>query len=144
LISRNSSRGDETAEFLCREYFGFGNPPGFPPLFVAGGFIETMWAPTLQQLADVMGVEIEETRVVYETDGLDHDVETGFGTMEAGIASVLHFEYQALSGGKPLLSASTAWPAGTARTAGAGSGRTAHRISPSASPSKATPASRWN
>ena len=61
-----------------------------------------MWAPTLQQLADVLGVEIEETRVRYETDSLDHDVETGFGTVAAGTASVVHFEYQALSGGKPF------------------------------------------
>ena len=94
--------GDYTAEFVCREYFGFGKPPGFQPLLVTGGFIETMWAPTLQQLADVLGVEIEETRVRYETDSLDHDVETGFGTVAAGTASVVHFEYQALSGGKPF------------------------------------------
>ena len=38
--------GDYTAEFVCREYFGFGKPPGFRPLLVTGGFIETMWAPT--------------------------------------------------------------------------------------------------
>jgi 2,4-diaminopentanoate dehydrogenase len=94
--------GDYTAEFVCREYFGFGKPPGFEPLLVTGGFIETMWAPTLQQLAEVLGVEIEETRVVYETDSLDRDVETGFGTVAAGTASVVHFEYQALSGGKPF------------------------------------------
>ena len=94
--------GDYTAEFVCREYFGFGKPPGFQPLLVTGGFIETMWAPTLQQLAEVLGVEVEETRVLYETDCLDHDVETGFGTVAAGTASVVHFEYQALSGGRPF------------------------------------------
>jgi hypothetical protein len=48
--------GDYTAEFVCREYFGFGKPPGFQPLLVTGGFIETMWAPTLEQLAEVLGV----------------------------------------------------------------------------------------
>ena len=51
----------------------------------------------LHQLAEVLGVEIDElTRVLYETDCLDHDVETGFGTVEAGTASVVHFEFQAL------------------------------------------------
>jgi hypothetical protein len=94
--------GDYTAEFVCREYFGFGKPPGFQPLLVTGGFIETMWSPTLHQLAEVLGKEVEETRVSYETDGLDHDVETGFGTVAAGTASVVHFEYQALSGGEPF------------------------------------------
>jgi 2,4-diaminopentanoate dehydrogenase len=94
--------GDYTAEFVCREYFGFGKEPGFRPLLLTGGFIEKMWAPTLYQLAEVLGVEIEEMRVVYETDGLDHDVETGFGTVAAGTASVVHFELQALSGGRPV------------------------------------------
>jgi hypothetical protein len=61
-----------------------------------------MWAPTLYQLAEVLGVEVEELRVVYETDGLDHDVETGFGTVAAGTASVVHFELQALPGGRPF------------------------------------------
>jgi 2,4-diaminopentanoate dehydrogenase len=69
---------------------------------VTGGFIEKMWAPTLYQLAEVLGVEVEELRVVYETDGLDHDVQTGFGTVAAGTASVVHFEVQALSGGRPF------------------------------------------
>jgi 2,4-diaminopentanoate dehydrogenase len=94
--------GDYTAEFVCREYFGFGKEPGFTPLLVTGGFIEKMWAPTLYQLAEVLGVEVDEFRVVYETDGLDHDVETGFGTVAAGTASVVHFELQALSGGRPF------------------------------------------
>jgi 2,4-diaminopentanoate dehydrogenase len=94
--------GNYTAEFVCREYFGFGKEPGFQPLLVTGGFIEQMWAPTLHQLAEVLGVEVEELRVVYETDSLDHDVETGFGTVEAGTASVVHFELQALAGGRPF------------------------------------------
>ncbi len=94
--------GDYTAEFVCREYFGFGKEPGFQPLLVTGGFIEKMWAPTLYQLAEVLGVEVEEMRVVYETDGLDHDVQTGFGTVAAGTASVVHFELQALSDGRPF------------------------------------------
>jgi hypothetical protein len=94
--------GDYTAEYVCREYFGFGKEPGFEPLLVTGGFIEQMWAPTLHQLAEVLGVEIERFEVVYETDGLDHDVETGFGTVKAGTASVVHFELRALSGGRPF------------------------------------------
>nr|MDT0663619.1 hypothetical protein [Micromonospora sp. DSM 115978] len=81
---------------------GFGKEPGFQPLLVTGGFIEHMWLPTLHQLAEVLDVEIEETKVVYETDGLDHDVETGFGTVKAGTASVVHFELQALAGGRPF------------------------------------------
>jgi hypothetical protein len=94
--------GEYTAEFVCREYFGFGKPPGFEPLLVTGGFIEQMWAPTLHQLAEVLDVEIDELEVVYETDGLDHDVQTGFGTVEAGTASVVRFELRALAAGRPF------------------------------------------
>lgn len=61
-----------------------------------------MWAPTLHQLAEVLGVEVDEMRVIYETDSLDHDVQTGFGTVAAGTSSVVHFELQALSGGRPF------------------------------------------
>jgi hypothetical protein len=33
--------------------------PGFQPLLVTGGFIEKMWAPTVHQLTEVVGVEVE-------------------------------------------------------------------------------------
>ncbi|PXW36227.1 UNVERIFIED_CONTAM: hypothetical protein DES50_1011177 [Williamsia faeni] len=94
--------GDYTAEFVCREYFGFGKPPGFSPILVTGGFIEKMWKPTLEQIAEALGVEIEDWEVSYETDSLDHDTETGFGTVEAGTASVVRFELRAMAGGQPI------------------------------------------
>ena len=94
--------GDYTAEFVCREYFGFGQPPGFVPLLVSGGFLQSMWASTLHELAGALGVEIEGWNVVYETDSLDHDVTTGFGLVKAGTASAVHFELQALAGGAPI------------------------------------------
>jgi hypothetical protein len=94
--------GDYTAEFVCRQYFGFGQPSDFEPILLSGGFLKQMWAPTLLEIADVLGVEIEDWNIVYETDSLDHDTETGFGTVAAGTASVVHFELQALNGGRPI------------------------------------------
>jgi hypothetical protein len=64
--------GNYTSEYSCREYFGFGKEPGFQPLLVTGGFIEQMWAPTLHQLAEVLGVEIEGRP--------SFTIEMGFGT----------------------------------------------------------------
>jgi len=52
--------------------------------------------------ADVLGVEIDDWNVVYESDSLDDDVETGVALVAAGTASVLHFELQALAGGRPI------------------------------------------
>jgi hypothetical protein len=91
--------GMYTAEHLMREYFGFGKPKTFVPILLTGGFLMQMWTPTLMHLADALHVEIEDWNVVYETDSVDVDTETGFGMVEAGTASVVHFELQALSGG---------------------------------------------
>lgn len=94
--------GNYTSEYSMREYFGFGHPTDFVPILVSGGFLKEMWAPTLLHIADALGVEIDDWNLVYESDGLDHDVETGFGTIAAGTASVVHFELQALADGRPI------------------------------------------
>lgn len=94
--------GDYTAEYLCREYFGFGQEAGFQPLLVTGGFIHEMWAPTLLHIASRLGVTVDDWETLYETDALDHDIETGFGTVRAGTASAVHFELRAISAGKPI------------------------------------------
>lgn len=109
-----------TAEFVFREYFGFGKPPGYQPLLVTGGFMKQMWAPTLHAIADVLEVELEEIRLVYETDCLDHDIHVGIGEVKAGEASAVHFMLQGWSGGKPIvivehndlidMAAGTQWP----------------------------------
>lgn len=91
------------AEYACREYFGFGKEPGFQPILSRDRVIEEMWAPTLRRIADVLDVEIEEFKQVYETDSVDFDVETAFGLVKAGTASVVHFELQALKGGRPFI-----------------------------------------
>ena len=94
--------GNYDAEFACREYFGFGQPPGFQPLLITGGFLKQMWAPTLLTLCHAMGVKIEDWNIIYETACLDHDIETGFGIVRAGTAAAIHFELQALNGGRPV------------------------------------------
>jgi hypothetical protein len=92
-----------TAEYASREYFGFGQPPGFEPLLVRNGIIQEMWSPTLHRLADVLEVEIEDFRTVHDTDTVSRDIETGFGIVKAGTAAVVHFELQALKAGRPFL-----------------------------------------
>jgi hypothetical protein len=94
--------GEYTAEFVCREYFGFGKPPGFEPILMTAGFLEKMWQPTLHHIAGALGVEIEGWEKSYETDCLDHDVETGFGAVKAGTAAVVRFELRAMAGGRPI------------------------------------------
>jgi hypothetical protein len=92
-----------TAEYASREYFGFGQPPGFRPTMVRDNVVEQMWAPTLHRLAQVLEVPIDEFQSIYETDSVDYDIQTGFGLVAAGTASVVRFELQALRQGRPFL-----------------------------------------
>jgi hypothetical protein len=57
----------------------------------------------MHRLADVLGVEIDEFRTIYNTDSVDYDLECGFGLVKAGTAAVVQFELQALSCGRPLI-----------------------------------------
>lgn len=94
--------GKYTSEYSAREYFGFGKPPGHMPILMTGGFLRNTWEPTLRHIADVLGKEIDGWEEMYEVDCVDHDTETGFGIVEAGTASAIHFELRAMSGGKPI------------------------------------------
>ncbi len=97
------SMAEYTADYVFREYFGFGKEPGFQPLLVTGGFIKEMWSPTIHAIAEVLGVEVEELKVIYETDGLDHDIHVAIGEIKAGQAAAVHFQLQGLSGGEPIV-----------------------------------------
>ncbi len=91
------------ADFVFKEYFGFAKPPGFEPLLITGGFLREMWAPTCRAIADALGKEIDDWEVVYETDFLDHDLETAIGTIPAGDSVVVHFELRGMCEGHPLV-----------------------------------------
>lgn len=92
-----------TAEYASREYFGFGQPPGYQPTLAQGGLIEDMWAPTLHRVADALDVEIDAFASTYETRMAERDLEVGFGTVNAGTASVVHFELTGFVAGRPLI-----------------------------------------
>jgi len=94
--------GDYNSQYSLREYFGFGKPKGFQPLLITGGALMDLWAPTLEQIAEVLGVQIEGWETLYETDCLDHDAQAGIGLIEAGTAACIHFELRAMAGGKPI------------------------------------------
>lgn len=95
--------GMYSAELAMREYFGFGKDESFIPVFVSGGFIEKNWSPTLYQIAEVLCVEIEEIRLVWDREFAKEDIETGFGTVRAGTCCVVNFELQAIVDGRPVI-----------------------------------------
>jgi hypothetical protein len=101
-LGRYGYWGQHTAEYVCRQYYGFGQPPGYVPMVVSDDYLRRGWGPSLQHMADALGVEIDGWNVVWETDSLDHDIECGFGTVKAGTSCVLRTELQALSKGRPF------------------------------------------
>ena len=101
-IGRYSFWGGYTAEYVCRHYYGFGQPPGYVPMLVSGGFLKQNWGPALKHVADALGRTIDDWNIVWETASLDHDIECGFGPVRAGTSSALRTELQALSGGRPF------------------------------------------
>jgi hypothetical protein len=95
--------GTYDAEFACREYFGFGKEKGELPLLISGGFLKEMWSPTVYEVADALGVEIDHLETFFESDCVDYDVETAFGTVKAGTNVVVHFELRGHSNGSPIV-----------------------------------------
>jgi len=85
-----------------REYFGFGVEPGFTPQILRDGFLKDLWGPTLIQIAEALGVEIDAWETMYETDCLNHDIDAGIGRVKAGTPVVIHFELRAMAGGRPI------------------------------------------
>lgn len=101
-IGRYSFWGNYTAEYVCRRYYGFGQPAGYTPMLVSDGLLKQNWGPALKHVADALGVRIEDWNLVWETDSLPCDIECGFGPVKAGTSCVLRTELQAWSGGRPF------------------------------------------
>jgi hypothetical protein len=101
-MGRYGSWGGHTAEYVCRHYYGFGQPAGFTPMLVSDGFLKQNWGPALEHVAEALGHEIDDWNIVWETDSLDHDIQCGFGVVKAGTSSVLRTELQAISKGRVI------------------------------------------
>jgi 2,4-diaminopentanoate dehydrogenase len=95
--------GGYSAEVAMKQYFGFGQDESFEPIFVKGGFIESMWGPTLHQIAEVLDTPIDEFRLSWSRDTAKEDIETGFGVVRKGTTAVIHFEFCAMSKGEPFI-----------------------------------------
>ena len=100
-------RASTSAEFAMPPVLRLREPADFEPILLSGGFLKQMWAPTLLHIADVLGVEIEDWNVVFETDSLDVDIETGFGTVGAGLRRSCTSSSRRSRAGSPSQSSNT-------------------------------------
>ncbi|HEV3227638.1 MAG TPA: hypothetical protein VGZ52_12410 [Acidimicrobiales bacterium] len=82
---------------------GFAQPLDHVPLLLFPGALSYAWGGVIGQMAEALGVELDEIRETHEKASLDHDVELAVGDVPAGTMSGLRFEVQGIVGGRPAI-----------------------------------------
>jgi 4-hydroxy-tetrahydrodipicolinate reductase len=82
---------------------GFAQPLDHTPLLLFPGALAYAWGGVIGQIAESLGVEIEEIRETHEKASLDHDVSLPVGDVPAGTMAGLRFEVQGIVGGRPAI-----------------------------------------
>ena len=67
------------------------------------GSLSYAWGGVIGQIAESLGVEVDEIREVHEKASLDHDVHLPVGDVPAGTMAGLRFEVQGMVGGRPAI-----------------------------------------
>jgi 4-hydroxy-tetrahydrodipicolinate reductase len=80
---------------------GFGKPLDSTPLLLIPGVLSFAWGGVLKVIAAGLGAELDELREEHERRPAEHDLDLGFGVVEAGTTAALRFEVQGLIGGEP-------------------------------------------
>src|SRR5882757_120853 len=79
---------------------GFAQPLDHTPLLLFPGALSYAWGGVIGQIAESLGVEVEEIRETHERTSLDHDVSLPVGDVPAGTMAGLRFEVQGIVGGR--------------------------------------------
>ena len=82
---------------------GFAQPLDHMPLLLFPGALSYAWGGAIGQIAESLGVEIDEIREAHEKATLDHDVSLAVGEVPAGTMAGLRFEVQGIVGGRPAI-----------------------------------------
>jgi 4-hydroxy-tetrahydrodipicolinate reductase len=82
---------------------GFAQPLDHTPLLLFPGALAYAWGGAIGQIAEALGVEVDEIREVHEKASLDHDVHLDVGDVPAGTMAGLRFEVQGIVGGRPAI-----------------------------------------
>jgi hypothetical protein len=82
---------------------GFGRPLDFESGFSNPDAILHSWAGQVHYVADVLGVELEDLRVVYEREPTDRDLEVACGTIPAGTCGALRIQVIGVVGGRDAI-----------------------------------------
>jgi 4-hydroxy-tetrahydrodipicolinate reductase len=82
---------------------GFAQPLDHTPLLLFPGALSYAWGGVIGQIAESLGVEVDEIRETHERASLDHDVSLAVGEVPAGTMAGLRFEVQGMVGGRPAI-----------------------------------------
>ncbi|WP_328354932.1 hypothetical protein OG976_24565 [Mycobacterium sp. NBC_00419] len=92
-------------EPVIRDIMGFGRPPTYEAPITAGGAFEAFWGPMVRQLADRLGVELDELVVTSDKAVHDKDLNTSVGLMEAGTVVALRVACEGRVAGRAVVTA---------------------------------------
>jgi 2,4-diaminopentanoate dehydrogenase len=92
-------------EPVIRGIMGFGQPPSYEAPISSGGAFVAFWGPMVRQLADRMGVELDELVGTSDHAVHDEDLNTSVGLMEAGTVVARRVACEGRVGGHAVITA---------------------------------------
>ncbi len=109
---------------VLHESMGFGKPDGHTPARIASGKVRHDWEPVVRYIADILGVEVEQIKLDWETIIAPADLDTAVGVIEAGTICAHRWQLAGMVGDEPVIAvqyfatvSSTPWPKTWARPA---------------------------
>lgn len=83
-ISEMYNYGSSTAREELSPSYGFDELPSFNAMLQIPEVQKMIWGITIHHIANAMGYELEGITTSFEKQTCDHDIECGWGTIEAG------------------------------------------------------------
>ncbi|API59928.1 hypothetical protein BSL82_11915 [Tardibacter chloracetimidivorans] len=83
--------------------YGMGKPLDFRPALFTDLRDQLWHTSTLLQIADYLGVELDEIQQSWETAAVDHDQPAWFGVIKAGTTAACRWTVSGMSNGKPVV-----------------------------------------
>ncbi|MEM8606761.1 MAG: dihydrodipicolinate reductase [Myxococcota bacterium] len=83
--------------------FGFGKPESFTPMIAMPGVLTGSWGGMVRLGAEMLGVEVEEIREVFDRYYATEDFECAMMPIKKGECSAVRFEVQGIVDGRPLI-----------------------------------------
>lgn len=91
-------------EEVLRDSMGFGHSQGFVPPRLSSGIVERWWTPDVRFIADLVGFDLTDIRLEWQTHAVDHDLETAIGVIKAGEICAYRWELFGVVGDRKVVS----------------------------------------